>query len=201
LPWGIIIGGEELHNNHHTYPTSAKLSVKPYEFDLGWAYIRMLEMMGLAKVKKTPPQLKLGEVKAQADSKTLEALIANRYEVMAKYAKELRRAVTVELRKLKDQGAQGTANYADMSLARRWLHRDAEKIPPAVKANLANAIQQSPSLNQLVAMREELRQLWTRSNVSAEQLVHDLQGWCKRAEGSGIAALSEFSQKLRAARA
>ena len=200
-PWGIIIGGEELHNNHHTYPTSAKLSVKPYEFDLGWAYIRAMEMVGLAKVKKIPPQLKLGETKAQADSHTLEALIANRYEVMAKYAKELRRAVSLELRHLKDQGAQGTAKYADMSLARRWLHRDAEKIPQAVKANLANAIQQSPSLNQLVAMREELRQLWTRSNVSAEQLVSDLQAWCKRAENSGIAALSEFSQKLRSARA
>jgi stearoyl-CoA desaturase (delta-9 desaturase) len=200
-PWGIIIGGEELHNNHHTYPTSAKLSVKPYEFDLGWLYIRTLEILGLAKVKKIPPQLKLGEVKAQADSKTLEALIANRYEVMAKYAKELRRAVAAEMRALKEQGAQGTANYADMSLARRWLHRDAEKIPQAVKANLANAVQQSPALKQLVSMREELREMWTRSNVSAEQLVNDLQGWCKRAESSGIAALSEFSQKLRSARA
>ena len=200
-PWGILIGGEELHNNHHTYPTSAKLSVKPYEFDLGWLYIRTLEVMGLAKVKTIPPQLKLGEAKAQADSKTLEALIANRYEVMAKYAKELRRAVAVELRALKEQGAQGTASYTDMSLARRWLHRDAEKIPQAVKANLANALQHSPALKQLVSMREELRQMWTRSNVSAEQLVNDLQGWCKRAESSGNAALSEFSQKLRSARA
>jgi len=91
-PWGIIIGGEELHNNHHTYPTSAKLSVKAHEFDIGWAYIRGLEMLGLARVRKTPPMLKLGNVKPVADSQTLEALIANRYEVMAKYARELRRA-------------------------------------------------------------------------------------------------------------
>ncbi len=79
-----MIGGEELHNNHHTYPTSAKLSVKPYEFDIGWAYIRALEMLGLAKVRKLPPQLKLGAIKPVADGKTLEAIIANRYEVMAK---------------------------------------------------------------------------------------------------------------------
>ena len=87
-PWGIVIGGEELHNNHHTYPTSAKLSVKPYEFDIGWGYIRAMEMLGWAKVRKTPPMLKLGEVKPVADDKTLDAIIANRYEVMAKYATE-----------------------------------------------------------------------------------------------------------------
>ena len=62
VPWGIIIGGEELHNNHHTYPTSAKLSVKPYEFDLGWAYIRILQALGLASVKKTPPKLAFGDI-------------------------------------------------------------------------------------------------------------------------------------------
>ena len=78
-PWGILIGGEELHNNHHTYPTSAKLSVKPYEFDLGWAYICILQFFGLATVKKKPPVLAYGEVRPVADEKTLEALIANRY--------------------------------------------------------------------------------------------------------------------------
>ena len=87
-PWGIIIGGEELHNNHHTYPTSAKLSVKKYEFDIGWGYIRALEMMGLAKVRKTPPQLKLGSIKPVADSKTLEALIANADYLQKPYRSE-----------------------------------------------------------------------------------------------------------------
>ena len=82
-PWGILIGGEELHNNHHTYPTSAKLSVKPYEFDIGWMYIRILSALGLARVKKTPPKLAYGDIQPVADEKTLEALIANRYEVMA----------------------------------------------------------------------------------------------------------------------
>jgi stearoyl-CoA desaturase (delta-9 desaturase) len=200
-PWGIIIGGEELHNNHHTYPTSAKLSVKPHEFDIGWAYIRGLELLGLARVRKTPPLLKLGNVKPVADSQTLEALIANRYEVMAKYARELRRACGAELAHLKAQGLQNSATWSELHLARRWLHRDADKIPSGLKAQVARAAEQSPALAKLVAMREELRALWTRTNVSAEQLVHDLQAWCHKAEDSGIAALAEFSRKLRAAHA
>jgi stearoyl-CoA desaturase (delta-9 desaturase) len=202
VPWGVIIGGEELHNNHHTYPTSAKLSVKPYEFDIGWAYIRGLEMIGLAKVRKTPPQLVLGSVRPVADSETLEAIIANRYEVMANYAKQLRRSCAVELANLKAQGAAKTgAAWTNLRIAERWLHRDAEKIPTSLRSQLDNAMDSAPVLKKLVTMREELRQLWTRTNVSAEQLVADLQDWCRRAEESGIAALREFSMQLRAAHA
>ena len=200
-PWGILIGGEELHNNHHTYPTSAKFSVKPYEFDIGWFYICAMEKAGLAQVKKIPPKLELGGVRAVADDKTLEALIANRYEVMARYATELKRAVAAELSKLKAQGAENSARFSNMRLAKAWLHRDDDKIPHGVKPSLALALGESPSLTKLVAMREELRALWTRTGVSAEQLVVDLQAWCRKAEESGIAALHEFSLKLRAAHA
>ena len=199
-PWGLLIGGEELHNNHHTYPTSAKLSVKPYEFDIGWAYIRGLEMLGLATVRKTAPQLKLGAVRPVADDKTLEAIIANRYEVMANYARSLRRASRAEVQRLKGEG-DSASRVDDMRMARRWLHRDADKIPHAVKAQVAGAVASSPYLAKLVAMREELRLLWTRTNVSAEQLVADLQAWLRKAEESGIAALQEFALRLRAAHA
>ncbi len=200
-PWGVIVGGEELHNNHHTYPTSAKFSVKPYEFDIGWGYIRGLELLGLAKVRKIPPILKLGAVRAVADDKTLEAIIANRYEVMAKYARNLRHASGAEVARLKAEGASSAAKLENMRLANRWLHRDENKIPLDVKARVAMAVEHSPALAKLVAMREELRSLWTRTNVSAEQLVIDLQAWCKKAEESGIAALQEFALKLRAAHA
>ena len=200
-PWGIVIGGEELHNNHHTYPTSAKLSVKPFEFDIGWGYIRAMELVGWAKVRKTAPQLKLGDVRPVADGKTLEAIIANRYEVMATYAAELRRAVGGEIERLKAQGAGNAAKLASLKLARRWLPRDADKIPQDVRPQLDRVIGDSPRLAKLVAMREELRQLWTRTNVSAEQAVTDLQAWCRKAEESGIATLREFSFRLRAAHA
>ena len=200
-PWGLLIGGEELHNNHHTYPTSAKFSVKPFEFDLGWAYIRAMEMIGWAKVRKTAPQLKMGELKAEADKATLEAIIANRYEIMASYGRNVKAACAIELARLKAQGEQHSAKWQQFKLAKRWLHRDADRIPQAVQSDIAGVLAASPALDKLLAMREELRQLWTRTNVSAEQLVRDLQAWCKKAEESGIAELRNFSMNLRAARA
>ena len=198
-PWGLIIGGEELHNNHHTYPTSAKLSVKPFEFDIGWVYIRGLEMLGLAKVRKIAPRLTLGEIKPQADAKTLEAIVANRYELMAGYAREIRSAYRTELARLKSSGQEAGARK--LMAVRKWMHRDEALVPVGLRLDVKLARDASPKLDQLIQMREELRALWTRTNVSAEQLVQDLQAWCHRAEGSGIAALQEFSRKLRAAHA
>ena len=196
-PWGIIIGGEELHNNHHTYPTSAKFSVKPYEFDIGWAYISMMKKIGWATVKKMPPKLQWGDVKPVADEKTLEALIANRYEVMAGYARGVRQACSEEIAALQ-------ARKADVSVlqaAKRWLHRDAEKVPAQALPQLAQVRAAHPALDKMVTMREELRQLWLNTSQTREQLIADLQAWCQRAEDSGIAALRDFSIRLRAARA
>ncbi len=194
-PWGILIGGEELHNNHHTYPTSAKLSVKPYEFDIGWLYIRVLETLHLATVKKTPPKLAFGEVRPVADEKTLEALIMNRYEVMAGFAKQLRSALKVEIANLKMSPAPSV-----LSTAKRWMHRDLEKVPNSVVAQLEQARALLPTVDKMVCMREELRQIWLSTNRTREQLASDLQTWCRNAETSGIQALKEFSLTLRAAR-
>ena len=196
-PWGIIIAGEELHNNHHTYPTSAKLSVKPYEFDIGWMYITMMQAVGLAKVKKTNPKLAFGDVRPVADEKTLEALISNRYEIMASYAKDMRRAFSEELEVMKARSADAAAIKA----ASRWLHRDAEKVPASAVSHLVQARAASPVLDKMVTMREELRQMWLNTSHSREHLAAELKDWCHRAEASGIAALEQFSLKLRAARA
>ena len=195
-PWGVIIGGEELHNNHHTYPTAAKFSVKPYEFAIGWVYIRLFEILGWAKVKKVPPRMELGEVRP-ADEKTLEALIANRYEVMAGFARQLRQACGEEIAAMKARRADVRA----LELARRWLHRDEDRMSAQARAELDKARAVSPVLDKMVVMRDELRQLWLNTSRSREQLARDLQGWCRRAEESGIVALQQFSQTLRAARA
>ena len=195
-PWGILIAGEELHNNHHTYPTSAKLSVKPYEFDIGWAYINVLRRLGLAKVKKTPPRLALGVVRPVADEHTLEALIQNRYELMAGYARGMRLAFNDEAAALRAR-----ADAAVIKAAQSWLHRDTEKVPDTVVAHLAVVRAASPVLDKMVLMREELRQLWLNRSHTREQLTLELQGWCQRAEASGIAALQEFSLRLRSVHA
>ena len=195
-PWGILIAGEELHNNHHTYPASAKLSVQPYEFDIGWLYIRLLQSVGLATVKKTPQRLVLGALRPLADEGTLEAVISNRCELMAAYAKDMRRAFKSELQTLKSRHADGAVIQA----AQRWLHRDSGKVPVAAVPQLVQARAASPVLDKMVIMREELSQLWLSRTHTRAQLAADLQAWCMRAEASGIAVLREFSMQLRAAR-
>ena len=194
-PWGILIGGEELHNNHHTYPTSAKLSVKKYEFDIGWFYIRVLETLKLATVKKTPPKLAFGEVRAVPDEQTLEALIMNRYEVMAGFAKQVRRALESEVKNL-----NLSATPSVIKTAKRWMHRDIEKVPTSALDQLKQARALLPAVDKMVCMREELRQIWLNTNRSREQLASDLQVWCRNAESSGIQALKEFSFTIRAVR-
>ena len=155
-------------------------------------YITILSKLGLATVKKTPPRAAYGDVRPVADEKTLEALIANRYEVMASYARGLRAVVAQEASRLSDARV--------LSDASRWLHRDTEKVPPEAQAQLAQARKASPTLDKMVRMREELRQIWLNTSESREQLAADLQAWCKRAEDSGIAALRDFSMKLRSVR-
>jgi stearoyl-CoA desaturase (delta-9 desaturase) len=196
-PWGIVIGGEELHNNHHTYPTAAKFSVKPYEFDIGWVYISLMQKIGWATVKKVPPKLRLGAIQPVADEKTLEAVIANRYEVMARYGREMKRACKLEIDQLKAKGH----DFATLKAAKRWLDRDEDRMPAAARQQLAAARAAHPVLDKMAAMREELRQMWLNTNRSREQLAADLQAWCRRAEESGVEALRQFSMKLRAARA
>ena len=196
VPWGVLIGGEELHNNHHTYPTSAKLSIKPYEFDIGFVYIQALAYVGLAKIKKVPPKLARGNIKPVADAKTLEALIANRYEVMANYALKLKSVYQQELKNVNkhlDDSVQKTA--------KRWVHRDFEKIPLSARQALQAAREAMPNIDTMIKMREELRSLWQTTSSSSEQLTLELQAWCTKAEQSGILALREFSAVLRSARA
>jgi stearoyl-CoA desaturase (delta-9 desaturase) len=193
VPWGILIGGEELHNNHHAFATSAKLSNKWYEFDLGWLYIRVLETLRLAAVKRVAPKPRFTRAKAAADFATLQAVIVNRYDVFARYAKSLRRTYAEELRRLK-QWSPGDAQ-ALKSLKRALLrgHKPGEALHP----RLAEALAKSKALATLVAMREELLVLWERSSATKEQLLRQLQDWCHRAEASGIQPLIEFSHRLR----
>jgi stearoyl-CoA desaturase (delta-9 desaturase) len=193
VPWGILIGGEELHNNHHAFASSAKLSSKWYELDIGWMYIRLLEMLGLATVKKLAPQPRFAPPKAAADLDTLHAVIANRYDVLSRYAKSVRRTYADELARLK----QWSPRDAEVlrSLKRALLRGQA--LAGAEGARLAEALKNSRALATAIAMRHELAALWDRSHASKEQLLRQLQDWCHRAEASGVAPLVDFSLRLR----
>ncbi len=194
VPFGILIGGEELHNNHHAYASAAKLSNKWYELDVGWLYIRVLEALGLAQVKKLPPKPRLAAAKAVVDFETLQAVIANRYDVLAKYAKSLKKTYVEELGKLKRFAPQ---DVAPLRRIRRWLARDERRLAEPERAKLAQVLAKSKPLETAYAMRRELAAVWERSSASRADLVKHLQDWCRRAEESGIAPLREFSIRLR----
>ncbi len=194
VPLGILIGGEELHNNHHAYPTSAKLSNKWYEVDLGWIYIRVLEALGLAKVKHVAPTPHFAAPKTAVDPDNLQAIIRCRYDVLAKYAQSLKRTYAEELRKLRRRSPQEARALKSVE---PWLDRDDKMLHDAERARLAQVLPKSQPLQTMYAMRRELATVWGRSTASREQLVRQLQDWCRRAEASGIQALAEFSQRLR----
>ena len=193
VPWAAWIGGEELHNNHHAYPTSAKFSLRWYEFDLGWAYIRILQSLGLATVRKQAPKVKLDPSKFEVDAQTLQAVIMHRYDVMMNYAKSVKRASELEIAALREKGLDSTA----LKSVRRWLHLDDAVVPAKHRATINLLVEASPRLKTTLAMREELARIWERSTLTTEQLVHQLKDWCERAEKSDVEPLVAFSRRLR----
>jgi stearoyl-CoA desaturase (delta-9 desaturase) len=192
VPWGILIGGEELHNNHHAFAASAKLSNKWFEFDIGWLYIQILSALGLAKVKKVAPTPRFAAPKVTADAQTLQAVITNRYDVLSRYAASLKRIYAHELERL------GHWSHEGETLKRfRGAMLRMQQLSEAERARLGDALKKSRMLATALAMRQELVGLWERSHASKEQLVRQLQDWCRRAESSGIQPLVDFSQRLR----
>ena len=189
VPWGILIGGEELHNNHHTFATSAKLSNKWYEFDIGWMYIQIMSSVGLATVKKTPPKPVLSDLRP-ADQSTLEAIIANRYEIMARYSKTLRNFFSNEV-----QHMQVLATH--LTDARTWLAKDETRLTEQEKVKLEELMASNAQLRKMIEMRRDLQAIWGRSNATGEQLLAQLHVWCQRAEDSGLSSLRDFSLRLR----
>ncbi|EXI66061.1 MAG: Fatty acid desaturase [Candidatus Accumulibacter adjunctus] len=188
-PWGLLIGGEELHNNHHTFPTSARLSIRWYEFDVGWLYIRMLAALRLAEIKRVAPRPRLGGLRPVVDANTLQAVIANRYDLLAQYARSLKQVYREELARL-----QHGRRFRGL---KRWLAADSRTIPQEARGRLEMMLDESRALQTAYAMRDELSALWERSNVSAEALLKALQDWCERAENSGVRQLRELSLRLR----
>jgi stearoyl-CoA desaturase (delta-9 desaturase) len=186
FPIGILIGGEELHNNHHTFATSAKLSNKWYEFDIGWMYIRILEMLGQAKVKKVAPRPRLGSVRTDVDHATLNAVITHRYDVLAKYLKSLRQVAQEEVQHLREEAQRHAV-----------LKRLTGDMQGESCAHTEAVLARSEKLSKLVEMRLELEAIWARSSASHEQLLKQLQDWIHAAEQSGVKQLQEFSQRLR----
>ena len=181
VPWGILIGGEELHNNHHAYVTSAKLSIKWWEFDIGWMYIRALEIMGLATVLKVAPKIHFKQTGTRCcDIKTLQAIITHRYDVLARYAKYLKQTAVAEISNLHARNPTGLQDAPALEAVKHWLQRDAGELSEKERAALEQALHSSEVLKTIYSMRQELTVLWSRSTVS--------QGTACKAAGKLVSA-------------
>ena len=192
VPLAFFIGGEELHNNHHAYPTSSKLSSKWFEFDLGWTYICLLEMLGLAKVKRIAPRLHRSE-KPHCDLDTLQSVISNRFEVVAEFAHSVRRTCAQEAAKFRIRGGQ----MLQSSAFKKWLSSRSNRLTDIERENLSHLLEKSKVLRKIEDLNTELASLWQDSEATLEQLVVRLRDWCRKAEESGIDSLSKFAYELR----
>jgi stearoyl-CoA desaturase (delta-9 desaturase) len=191
-PWGILIGGEELHNNHHAFPSSARLSSKWWELDIGWLYIRLLGFLGLAKVKKVAPEPHVVEGKRIVDMDTLRAVIVGRMHVFARYAQEVLTPVTRAEICHSDQHCGRLVRRT-----RQLLLVEGSRLDAAARRRLEQVLAQSQKLETVYQFRERLRELWERSAPSQDALLKALQEWCQQAEATGIHALESFARRLR----
>lgn len=192
LPIGLIIGGEELHNNHHAFPSSAKLSNHWWEFDIGWLYIRILTILRLAHVKKIAPVPQQLRDKKAIDLDTLRAVVLGRLYVMADFGRNVVAPVLrEELRKADD------SRRRVLKRTKVLLLREEARLDDRDRARLRSALDMSQALCTVYEFRMSLQSLWNRTTVSHEKLLASLQDWCAQAEASGIQVLQEFAQSLR----
>jgi len=192
VPWGIIVGGEELHNNHHAFGSSSKFSVHWWEFDIGWMYIQILQFFGLAKVKKVAPKPVMDTSKPALDKETVIALVTNRFAVMSNYARQVMKRV------YKDEVSSADSASRDaLKRAKRLLSSDDILIDEAGRKDLELALADSKTLETVYAFRKQLQEIWMKTADTHEQLLQALQEWCQRAEATGIQALQDFAHSLK----
>lgn len=192
LPWGILIGGEELHNNHHAFPSSAKLSNRPWEFDIGWMYIRILEMLGLAKTRRVAHAPRIERTGGAIDIETLRAVVTHRMHVLANYAREVvRPAIEAEMCRSEKHCRRQARR------ARRLLVAESSRLDEASRARLQQILERSQVLATVYQYRQRLQDVWERTATSQEALLQSLQDWCREADATGIQALQDFARSLR----
>ena len=191
VPWGILIGGEELHNNHHAFASSARFSMRWWEFDIGWMYIQIMSAFGLARVKKVAPKPILDPSKLTPDMDTVSAVISNRFHLMAQYARTVLGSVYLDEMKRLD-GEKSTV----LRRARALLTYEESVLSKESRVWLEKALAESDALNTVYRYRARLQDIWQERSASQESLLQALQAWCREAEASGIRALQDFARTL-----
>lgn len=197
VPWGILIGGEELHNNHHAYGVSARLSNKWWEFDIGWLYIRVLEFFGLAKVRRVAPKTSFASEFGVVDMETLAAVVANRFHVLKLYGSH----VIAPVMRAQARVANFDAGKKHWRRIRKRLVSENPAVETSQDESLDVTIAGNQTLKTIYDFKQRLKDVWNKRSKDQAELLARLQSWCAEAEASGIAALREFSLQLRGYRA
>ena len=189
---GFFIGGEELHNNHHAYPSSAKFSCKWWEVDLGWFYIQLLSLFGLAKARRRAPRPTRILNKDIIDLETAKAIVTSQLHVMAEYAQKVTLPTFhAELPNFEDR-------YKKLvNQMRTTLVREDSRIKPLQREHLQNLLQDNETLQTVYEFRRKLQNLWKETYESHERMIQAIIEWCKEAEATGIKVLQDFAKSLR----
>jgi stearoyl-CoA desaturase (delta-9 desaturase) len=191
-PIGIFIGGEELHNNHHAFPTSAKFSLRRGEIDMGWLHLKVFSALGLARIRRVASEPDLGAAADSPDLETLRSILINRMHVLRAYMNQV--TLPVIRRECESLGANAKALVPKV---RRWLTWQPQLLDEPDRERLGELTRQLPSLDLVLRYRNELKALWEGAHTSNERLLEDFRQWCKRAEESGNQQLTEFARYLR----
>ena len=189
---GLVIGGEELHNNHHAFPTSAKFSIRPGEVDMGWLHLKVFSALGLAKIRRVASEPDIGAASAPPDLEALRSVLINRMHVLRAYMHE----VTLPVLK-RDCEAIGSNAKALVPKVRRWLTWNPQLLAESERRRLGELVDQLPTFDLVLKFRNELKALWEGAHTSNERLLEDFRQWCRRAEESGNQYLREFASYLR----
>jgi len=192
-PWGVWIGGEELHNNHHAFPSSAKFALRRWEVDIGWLVIRGLEKLKLAKVLRVAPSLDVRPNIHVPDADTLKALLAHRFQAMTDY----RRNVLMPALREEARAAGAKLRSLLPRRMRKALADDGRWLPPDAREQLQQWIEQRPRIRTLVEYRRRLAAVLEARTTNVSEAVQNLQAWCREAEASGIRALQEYAARLK----
>ena len=187
-PIGILVGGEELHNNHHAFASSARLSNKWYEIDIGWFYIRLMEILKMAKVNKVAPRLRVNRKKLSVDLETMSAVLGNRMQVMSNFGKQVVNPVL--------KAELVAFDKADRTLIQRVLN-GAVELETDAKERVLKLLATSPSLQSVYKAQEQLHELWGRTTSNQQARLESVQTWVHDAEETGIHSLQVFAQRLR----
>jgi stearoyl-CoA desaturase (delta-9 desaturase) len=189
VPWGLLVAGEELHNNHHAFPSSAKFSIYRWEFDIGWMYICVFRALRLAKVIRVAPEPAHVEPRKHIDLEMVRAVIVNRMHVLRAYT----RHVTLPVFRDELRIAGGKLSRR----VRKLLVREPVLLDNTAQSRLKEVLASNAALHTVHEFRERLRQMWSGKNMSNENLVQHLKDWIAQAEESRIKVLQDFAGSLR----